>query len=117
MQAPELLLRRPADPAVARAQLERAGLPADQREPSLAVDRDMAKSLADDAVERQVVVLLHQPVPAPVLPRARVGRTVTARRSMGESRTGSVAMSGTLPHPSSAHPVRPADNKFALRAV
>ena len=36
--------------------------------------RDMAQTLADDAVERQVVVLFHQPVPAPVLPRAP-GRT------------------------------------------
>ena len=30
MQAPELLLRRPADPAIACGQLERAGLPADR---------------------------------------------------------------------------------------
>ena len=70
MQAPELLLRRPADSAVARGQLERAGLPADQCEPSLAMHRDMAQALADDSVEPQVVVLRHQPIPAPVLPRA-----------------------------------------------
>ena len=61
--------------------------------------RDMAKPLADDAVEPQIVVLLHQPVPAPVLPvRPHVGRTVTARRSMDESRAGSVTMAATLPH-------------------
>ncbi len=69
MQAPELMLRRPADPTVARGQLERARLPADQCEPSLAVHRNMAQALADDAVKRQVVVRRHQPVPAPVLPR------------------------------------------------
>ena len=48
---PKLLLRRPADSAVARGQLERAGLPADQCEPSLAMHRDMAQALADDSVE------------------------------------------------------------------
>ncbi len=32
--------------------------------------RDMAQPLADDTVEPQVVVLGHQLVPAPVLPRA-----------------------------------------------
>ena len=52
MQAPELLLRRPADPAIACGQLERAGLPADQCEPGLAVHRDMAQAFADDAVKR-----------------------------------------------------------------
>ena len=70
MQAPELLLRRPADPAVARRQLERARLPADRGQPALAVDCDMAKPLADDTVEPQVVVLLNQTVPAPVFLRA-----------------------------------------------
>ena len=73
VQAPELLRRRPADPAVARGQLERARLPADQGEPALAVDCDMAQPLADDAVER-LVVLLHHPVPASVFPRPP-GRT------------------------------------------
>ena len=34
------------------AQLERAGLPADQCEPGLAVHRDMAQAFADDAVKR-----------------------------------------------------------------
>ena len=52
MQAPELLLRRPANPAIACGQLERAGLPADQCEPGLAVHRDMAQAFADDAVKR-----------------------------------------------------------------
>ena len=51
MLAPELLLRRPADPAIACGQLERAGLP-DQCEPGLAVHRDMAQAFADDAVKR-----------------------------------------------------------------
>ena len=46
------LLRRPADPAIACGQLERAGLPADQCEPGLAVHRDMAQAFADDAVKR-----------------------------------------------------------------
>ena len=74
MQAPKLLLRAPADPAVARGQLERAGLPADEREPARAHGRDMAQSLAEYAMKRQIVMGRHQPVPAPVFLRAP-GRT------------------------------------------
>ena len=74
MQAPELLLRAPPDPAVARGQLERAGLPADQRQPSRAQRRDMTQALAEHAMKRQVVMGLHQSVPAPVFLRAP-GRT------------------------------------------
>ncbi len=68
-QAAALLLRRPADPEVERGQLERTGLPADQREPDLATHRDMVKSLADDSVEPEVVVLPDQTVAAPMLLR------------------------------------------------
>ena len=74
MQAPELLLRAPADPAVARGQLERARLPADEREPARSQRRDMAQTLAEHAMKRQVVMGRHQLVPAPVFLRAP-GRT------------------------------------------
>ena len=90
MQARELLLGRPADPAVARGQLERARLPANQGEPGLAMNRDMAKPLADHTMEPQVVVLLHQPVPASVLlrapGRAHRDRTQINRRIRGRQR-------------------------------
>ena len=77
MQASKLLLCAPADPVVARGQLERPGLPADEREPGRAHSRDMAQSLAEHPVKRQIVMGRYQPVPAPVFLR-----TVTARRSM-----------------------------------
>ena len=48
VQAPELLLRRPADPGPA-------------------VPRDMVQALADNAVEPKIVTLLHQTVPEPML--------------------------------------------------
>ena len=70
MQAPELLLRAPADPAVARGQLERARLPADEREPGRAHGRNVAQAFAEHAMKRQVVMPRHQPVPAPVFLRA-----------------------------------------------
>ena len=121
MQAPELLLRRPADPAVARGQLERARLPADQCEPSLTMHRDMAQALADDAVERQVVVLFHQPVPAPVLPRAP-GRTHRDRaqingRIRGQQRRHDRHTATSItkwPARRSPHADRRADKKRAL---
>ena len=121
MQAPELLLRRPADPAVARGQLERARLPADQCKPGLAMHRDMAQALADDAVERQVVVLFHQPVPAPVLPRAP-GRTHRDRvqingRIRGKQRRHDRHTATSItkwPAPRSPHADRWADKKRAL---
>ncbi len=122
MQAPELLLGRPPDPAIARAQLERAGLPADQCEPDLAMHRDMAQALADDAVERQVVVLLDQPVPAPVLARApgrahpdraQINGRIQSRQRRHDRHT---ATSKTeWPAPTSTHFARRADNKFALQ--
>ena len=121
MQAPELLLRRPADPAIACGQLERAGLPADQCEPGLAVHRDMAQAFADDAVKRQVVVLRHQPVPAPVLlrapgrahrDRAQINGQILGRQRRHDRHT---ATSRTeWPAPTSAHDARQADKKLAL---
>ena len=122
MQAPELLLRRPADPAIACGQLERAGLPADQCEPGLAVHRDMAQAFADDAVKRQVVVLRHQPVPAPVLlrapgrahrDRAQINGQILGRQRRHDRHT---ATSRTeWPAPTSAHDARQADKKLALQ--
>ena len=69
MQAPELLLRAPADPVVARGQFERTRLPADERKPSRAQCRDMAQALAEHAMKRKVVMAHHQPVPATVFLR------------------------------------------------
>ena len=74
VQAPELLLRAPADPAVARGQLERARLPANECKPNRTQGRDMAQALAEHPMKRQVVMARHQSVPAPVFLRAP-GRT------------------------------------------
>ena len=121
MKALELLLRRPADPAVARGQLERARLPAEQCEPTLAMHRDMAQPLADDTVEPQVVVLGHQPVPAPVLLRppgrahrdpAQINGRIRGRQRRHDRHT---ATSRTKwPAPRSPHAGRRADKKRAL---
>ena len=123
MKALELLLRRPADPAVARGQLERARLPAEQCEPTLAMHRDMAQPLADDTVEPQVVVLGHQPVPAPVLLRppgrahrdpAQINGRIPGRQRRHDRHT---ATSRTKwPAPRSPHAGRRADKKRALDA-
>ena len=43
-------LRAPADPVVARRQLERAGLPADRRKPGRARRRDTTRALAGQAL-------------------------------------------------------------------
>ena len=119
MQTPELLLGRPPDPAITRAQLERAGLPADQCEPGLAMHRDMAQALADDAVERQVVVLLHQPVPAPVLlrapgrthrDRAQINGRIRDRQRRHDRHTATPRMK--WPAPRSPHPDHWADKKL-----
>ena len=56
MQAVELLLAQPADPLVARLELEPAGMPADEDEPKPAEHRDVAQSLAHQGAERQIVV-------------------------------------------------------------
>ena len=70
VQPRELLLARPADPRIAHPHLERPGLPAQQRQPPLPAHRHVAKRLAEQAAEGQVVVLRHQRVPAPTLPDA-----------------------------------------------
>ncbi len=120
MQAAELLLRSPANPAVACSKLERARLPADQRHPGLAVQGDMAQALADDAVKPQVVMLLDQTIPEPVLTCA----TGRAHRHLAKVDRGIRGRkrrhAGTLPqrkrdvHPKSARAERRNDNRKAL---
>ena len=126
---PELLLLRPPDPAVAFGQLERARLPADQREPGLAVQRDMARALADDAVEPQAVMLLDQAVPEPVLTpatgrahrdRAQVDGRIRRRKNhhgqhAATSRTISWLVSAETASPKSPRAGHRADNEVALR--
>ena len=73
MQAAKLLLRKPSDPPVSGLELERPGVPADQREPVLAQDRDVAKAASDQPAERQIVVRGHQRIPALAFARARGG--------------------------------------------
>ncbi|MCY4240416.1 MAG: hypothetical protein OXD36_01595 [Rhodobacter sp.] len=124
VQAPELLILRPPDPAVARGQLERARLPADQREPGLAVQRDMAQALADDAVEPQVVMLLDQTVPEPVLTPA-AGRAdrdlaqVDGRTRCRKNHHGRQAATWKTkwPPPKSRRGGHWADNKIALSSL
>ena len=67
MQPRELPLPRPADPRVPNPHLERARLPAQQRQPRLAPNRHVPQRLAEQPAEGQVVVLAHQRVPAPPL--------------------------------------------------
>ena len=124
VQTTELLRGRPADPAVARSQLEGAGLPADQCEPGLTMHRDMAQALAEHAMERQVMVLLHQTVPAPVLPitpgRAHRNRTQVNQRIKGRQRLHDMhsAIAKTeWPEPKSGQTHRYANKRIALRRV
>ncbi len=121
MQAPELLLRRPADPTVARGQLERAGLPADQRDPTLAMYRDMAQALAEHAVKRKVMMAHHQPVPAPVFlctpsqahrDRAQINGTILGRHRHHDRHTATSQTKSSAPR--SVHPHQGADKKLAL---
>ena len=68
VQTAQLLLPGPADPAVPGPEPERGGLPAEQRNPGLPQHGDMAQSLAEQPVERQIVVPRHQAVPSAVFP-------------------------------------------------
>ena len=56
MKAAKLLLGQPPDPAVAGAQLERAGVPTHERDPQLAKHCDVAHASPDQSPERQIVV-------------------------------------------------------------
>ena len=57
----------PPDPAVAVVELERAGVPADEREPELAEHCDVAHASPDQAPVAQIVVRVHQRIsPAPL---------------------------------------------------
>ncbi|MCY4459275.1 MAG: hypothetical protein OXC26_02565 [Albidovulum sp.] len=64
MQARELLLGRPADPGIPRADLEGARRPAQKGQPDLAPNRHVPKRLAEQAVERKIVMLPDQRIPA-----------------------------------------------------
>ena len=64
---------KPPDPPVAGLELERPGVPADEREPVLAQDRDVAKAASHQSPERQIVVRGHQRIPALAFARARGG--------------------------------------------
>ena len=83
-QAPELLLRRPADPGVPRLDLERAGAPAEQRQP-LAVRprRHMADPVAEHAPEPKIVPGVHDTVPPGLFDR--VGNGAHRDRGQGEA--------------------------------
>ena len=121
MQAPELLLRAPAEPAVARGQLERARLPADEREPGRAHERNVAQAFAEHAMKRQVVMARHQPVPAPVFlsapgrthrDRAQINGAIPCRkRSHGRHTATSKTKWPAPTSDSAASPTRRTNNK------
>ena len=71
MQAPKLHRPMPAHPPLARRALERPRLPTQQRQPLPAPHRDVAQSPARKLAKPQVVVLVHQRIPAPPLIGAR----------------------------------------------
>ena len=73
VKAAKLLLGQPPDPAVAGPQLERAGVPANEREPQLAEHGDVAHASPDQAPERQIVVRAHQRIPPAPLACAHRG--------------------------------------------
>ena len=124
MQAPELLLRAPADPAVARGQLERARLPADEREPGRAQGRDRAQTLAEHAMKRQVVMARHQTVPAPVFLRApgrahpdrtQINGAIRCRQRSHDRYTATSKTQWSAPGSAgAASPTRRTNNKIAL---
>ena len=73
VKAAKLLLRQPPDPAVTGLELERAGVPAHEREPQLAEHCDVAHASPDQAPEGQIVVRAHQRIPADPLVGAHRG--------------------------------------------
>ena len=86
-QAPELPFRRPADPPIPRPDLERARRPTHQRHPGRSVNRNMAQRLAEQAVERKIVELGNQSVPAATLSRVphRTHRHFAQRNALWET--------------------------------
>ena len=70
-QPRELLLRAPADPAVARTALEGARLPTDQGQPTLLVFGHIAQTATGKLLEPQIVTLGHGGIPAAALIGAR----------------------------------------------
>ena len=63
MQALELQLRRPADPAVAVPALEGAGLPPAKCDPQPAPFDDVAQAASGEALEAEVMVPVHRRIP------------------------------------------------------
>ena len=70
VEAPKLLARPPADPAVPRPALEGAVPPACQRQPPAPPGRRAAKAALGEPPEAEIVVLLHRRVPARPLARS-----------------------------------------------
>ena len=73
VKAAKLLLRQPPDPAVTGLELERASVPAHERDPQLAEHCDVAHASPDQAPEGQIVVRAHQRIPADPLVGAHHG--------------------------------------------
>ena len=73
VKAHKLLLGQPPDPAVAGLELERPGVPADEREPPLAEHCDVAHASPDQSPEGQIVVRAHQRIPLEPLVGAHRG--------------------------------------------
>ena len=71
LEPPELLLRLPAGPPVARSALEGAVLPRRQAQPPVPEGRDVAQAAARQPAEAEIVVLVHQRVPQRALLRRR----------------------------------------------
>ena len=74
VQAPQALLRGPADPAITGTVLERGSLPAYQCDLGRAQGRDMPQGVAEQALEAQVVIGSDEAVPAPLLLRNWMAR-------------------------------------------
>ncbi len=66
MQAGELLVRGPADPAVADTDLEGPALPANQSQPAAVMDGNMMQGLAEKPLPGQVMMGPDQRIPAPL---------------------------------------------------
>ena len=60
---------RPADPAVAGATVQRSHMPAEQPQPALAIYGDLHQAVATQVAKAEIVMLLHQLVPALLLGR------------------------------------------------
>ena len=89
MQALELKLRRPTDPAVAMPALEGARLPPGKRDPKPAPFDDVAQTTSGEALEAEVMVTLDRRIPLHPLMRLREanhdsGKREAVRRALKE---------------------------------